>query len=134
MLKNGGWQIFLVGVLCGAIFMAIAGAGWVWWKPADPSWDDLTNVPTAKRSSEDENLYDACLASGRNTVACDALMRMVDRGRIADAAIKTEIAKMLAAGANQCDVIKWAYERTFNGSKLSDALGIPLTELYATKC
>jgi hypothetical protein len=27
------WAIFLAGVLCGTIFMAVVGTASVWWKP-----------------------------------------------------------------------------------------------------
>jgi hypothetical protein len=68
MSRNGGWRVFLAGVLCGIIFMAVVGAASVWWKP--------------QRSAEDDAIYDRCLiGKSGSTVACDALMRELDRAR-----------------------------------------------------
>ncbi len=72
MFRNGGWRIFLAGVLCGITFMAVVGAASVWWKPRP------------ERSAKDDAIYDMCLAGqDGNTVACDALMRVLDRQKAA---------------------------------------------------
>jgi hypothetical protein len=62
-------------------------------------------------------------------VACDAMMRLVERSRIASAAMKQQAAKMLAAGFSKREVVKWASEQGFVGSDLSDAVGISLRDL-----
>jgi hypothetical protein len=79
MFGNGTWRIFLAGVLCGAIFTAVGGAAWVRWKPRPEGPTDWPGM--LARSDEDDALYDACLSSGRGTVACDALMRMNARNK-----------------------------------------------------
>jgi hypothetical protein len=68
MSRNGGWRVFLAGVLCGIIFMTVVGAASVWWKSRP------------ERSAKDDAIYDMCLiGKSGNTVACDALMRTLDR-------------------------------------------------------
>ena len=122
MFRTGNWRSFLAGALCGTILTAVVGAAVVWWKPRP------------QRSAADDNLYDMCLAQNAgNTVACDAMMRVFDRERTREAAIRQEIANMLAAGVSKGDVVKWAYERRFNGAKLSDALGISESDLLHEK-
>jgi hypothetical protein len=89
MFRNGGWRLFLAGALCGIIFMAVVGAASIWWKPR------------SERSAEDNAIYDNCLMErSGNTVACDAMMRLLDRERAAEnaTAMKEEAAKLLAAG------------------------------------
>ena len=73
MFRNGGWRLFLAGALCGMIFMAVVGAASIWWKPRP------------QRSAEDNAIYDNCLMErSGNTVACDAMMRLLDRERAAE--------------------------------------------------
>ena len=66
-----------------------------------------------------------------NTVACDALIRVLERQRAAETAMKKEAAKMLPAGVSKRDVVQWAMDRGFVGSQLSDAVGISLKDLQA---
>jgi hypothetical protein len=117
MFRNGTWRGFLAGVLCGALLIGVGVGAFVWWKSYDA------------RSAEDEVTYDACLMKRGNTVACDALMRELDRERTAETAIKKEAAKMLASGVSKLDVVLWARGRGVFESQLSDALGISQKEL-----
>ena len=88
--------------------------------------------PRLERAAEDDAIYDKCLmAQNGNTVACDAMMRVLDRERTAETAMKNEAAKMLAAGVSKRDVVKWAIDRGFVGSQLSDAVGISLRDLQS---
>jgi hypothetical protein len=124
MFRNGGWRLFLAGALCGVIFMAVVGAASIWWKPRP------------QRSGEDNTIYDNCLMErSGNTVACDAMMRPLDRERAAEnvTAMKEEAAKLLAAGFSKREVVQWEMKRGFVGSQLSDAMGISLQDLQAGK-
>ncbi len=129
------WRSFLAGALCGAIVMAAGAGTWVWWR-SSLEVDDWIPV----RSVQDAATYDMCLASGKTTVACDALMRLLAREVAAqaaneeaaikgvEAAVKQEVEKMLRAGATKCDVVKWARD-TGVYPQVSAALGIPVKEL-----
>jgi hypothetical protein len=122
MLRNDGWRVFLAGSLSGIILMGAVGAAWVWW----------TSGP--ERSPEDAAIYDKCLmALSGNTVACDATMRALDRERTAESIMKREAVKLLAAGFSKREVVKWAMDKGFVGSQLSDAVGISLQDLQAGK-
>ena len=77
------WRDFLVGALCGAIVMAAGAGTWVWWR-STLEVDDWTPV----RSAEDAATYDMCLASGKTTIACDAVMRLLARDAAAEADMK----------------------------------------------
>ena len=129
MFRNGGWRTFLAGALCGIIFIAIVELAW--WKLRP------------ERSAEDAAIYDKCLmAESGNTVACDAMVRVIDRERaalpeierrqrVAEEALNKDAAKLLAAGFSKREVVQWAIERGFVGSQLSDAVGISLEDLQA---
>ena len=118
MFGKGTWRVFLAGALCGTVVTASVGAAYVWWKPHP------------QRTAEDDVIYDRCLmAQGGNTVACDAMMRLIDRERISAAAMKQQAAKLLAAGFSKREVVKWAMDQGFVGSDLSDAVGISLRDL-----
>ena len=72
MFSRATWQVFLAGALSGAVLTAGTGALFVWWKPAP------------QRTAEEEVLYDRCLLAQRgNTVACDALLRVIEHEMIA---------------------------------------------------
>ena len=102
--------------------MATAWAGSAWWKSH------------GERSPEDAVAYDHCLAANDgNTVACDAFLRMVERGRAKGVFLKTEGAKLLAAGFRKREVVQWASEMGSVSSQLSDAAGISLRELQTDK-
>lgn len=61
---------FVVGLLCGVLLTAVGGGAIIWWK----------SYPA--RSDDDQAIYDGCLVrQSGNTVACDAMMRMIDRER-----------------------------------------------------
>jgi hypothetical protein len=64
---------FAVGMLCGGIIIAVAWGASVWWNT---------------RSEQDAALYDACLANGGSTVACDAFMRTFKRAKAKDDALE----------------------------------------------
>jgi hypothetical protein len=87
MLKTGAWRVFLAGALCGTVLTAVVGAEWVWWKPRTNVFDQFDDEHgpwedyAKQRSAEDQDTYDLCLAKGRGTVACDALMRIIARER-----------------------------------------------------
>jgi hypothetical protein len=70
-----------------------------------------------------------------NTVACDAMMRLVERERTAEAAMKMKAlaATLLAAGFSKREVVEWAMDKGFVGSQLSDAVGISLQDLQTGK-
>jgi predicted aconitase with swiveling domain len=75
-------------------------------------------------------MFDACLvAKNGDTVACDAMMRLIERERAHTAAVKKEAAKMLAAGASKRDVVKWVEDNGLVGEDISDAVGISLHDL-----
>jgi hypothetical protein len=74
MFGDGISRGFLAGVFCGALVGLGVGA-FLWWKPH----------PT--RSVEDGAIYDRCLVQkAGNTVACDALMRLLAREKAAQTA------------------------------------------------
>ncbi|WP_369725162.1 hypothetical protein AB8Z38_11595 [Bradyrhizobium sp. LLZ17] len=113
---------FIAGFVCGGALVAIICGGSIWWK-ASP-----------ERSANDAAIYDSCLASKQgNTVACDAMMRMLDRERTQTAALIKEGARMLAAGVSKRDVVNWAIKQGAVGSQISDAAGITLRELQSDK-
>jgi hypothetical protein len=112
------WRVFLAGALRGIALMASVWAGFAWWKPH------------YQRTAEDDLIYDHCLATeGGNTVACDAMMRLIIREKITAAAMKQKAAELLAAGFSKREVVKWASDQGFVGSDLSDAVGISLRDL-----
>jgi hypothetical protein len=112
---------FLAGLLCGGTLIATVWAGSVWWK-----------FPAA-RSHEDAAIYDECLvAQAGNVVACDALMRMVDRVNL-EKMLKEKGAQLLAAGFSKREVVDWAKEQGGVGRQLSDAVGMFLRELQEGK-
>jgi hypothetical protein len=118
MFRNGGWRLFLAGVLTGMILMAM-GTTLEGWKP---------------RSEEDAAMYDGCLAEkDGNKIACDAILRMIERERIAEAAMLKEAEVLLAAGFSKREVVKWAADKGFVGSQLSKSVGITLQELQSGK-
>ena len=82
---NSAWRSFAVGVLCGTVLTAAVGTAWVRWKSDTDAWgksDPVVDDWIPVQSIRDANLYDACLVQkAGNTVACDALMRMVKRER-----------------------------------------------------
>jgi hypothetical protein len=120
---NGAWRLFAVGVLCGTVLTAVVGGAFIWWK----SDADGASV----RSSQD---YDACLVEKYgNKVACDALMRMLNRERVAERAMKEKAATLLAAGFSKREVVEWARKQGFVSSQLSDAVGISLEDLQGNK-
>ena len=129
-MENARWRVFIVGVVFGALLTAAVGAASLWWKK-DTDWSDVSSLEQPQLSAQDTNIYDMCLVQNAgNKVTCDALMRLIDRERRADAYTENEIKKMLAAGASQCDVVKWALDKNFNGTKLQDALGISAKQLH----
>ncbi len=122
MFGAANWRVFLVGALCGTILTAGAAGSFVWWKPHQ------------KRSDKDEAIYDSCLASqGGNSVACDALMRVLERERVVETAMRKEAAKLLAAGFSKREVVDWTIKNGFVGRQLSDAVGISLEDLRQNK-
>jgi hypothetical protein len=128
MFKNRMWRVFLAGVFCGIIFTLAVGAASLWWKTSYGSPDERG----AARSAENDVNYDMCLAAGNTNVACDALIRMLRRFDAAETAMQEEVTKMLATGANKCDVANWGYKHGFVGSQMSKAIGVSMEELY--KC
>jgi hypothetical protein len=115
------------GLLAGAfsviVVIGIAVLVWFW----------SNSMPA--RSAEDQAIYDNCLLSRNgNTVACDALMRVIARERTAEATMLQQAAKLRAAGFSGCEIERWAANAGFVGSQLSEASGIPLNELQAGKC
>ena len=121
MFRNGTWRVFLAGALCGTIFMAVAWAASVWWKPRP------------ERSAGDDAIYDMCLADSGNTVACDAMMRTLDRLRTKEAALKEEAARLLAAGFSKREVVEWGLKRGFVATQMIDAVGISMKEFKEDK-
>ena len=122
MFRNGRWQLFVAGALCGIVVMAAVWVGWTWWKSGP------------ERSAQDSAIYDHCLLDQHgNTVACDAMMRLIEREKTAEAAMKAQAATLLAAGFSKREVVKWAMDKGFVGSQLSDAVGISLQDLQAGK-
>lgn len=133
MIRNGSLRVFLAGTVSGVVLIAVVGAGLFWWKVSP------------ERSAEDDAICDRCLmAQSGNTVACDAMIRLIHRERAALAAIekrdsaaetalKKEAAQLLAAGFSKREVVQWAMERGFVGSQLSDAVGISLQDLQVGK-
>ena len=116
-------RFFLASALCGAVLTAGTGAVFVWWKSDHP-----------QRTAEDDIIYDRCLLAQRgNTVACDAMLRVIEHERIAEAAMKQQAAKMLAAGSSKREVVEWARKQGFVSSQLSDAVGISLSDLQSGK-
>jgi len=61
------------------------------------------------------------------------MLRVVERERIAVAAMKQQAAKMLAAGASKREVVEWGRKQGFVSSQLSDAVGISLSDLQSGK-
>jgi hypothetical protein len=113
--------VFVPGTLCGIVFMTAVWVGSNWWKFGP------------QRSAEDSAIYDHCLPQHGNIVACDAMMRLIERERTAEAAMKAQAATLLAAGFSKREVVKWAIDKGFVGSQISDAVGISLQDLQAVK-
>jgi hypothetical protein len=114
---------FWVGASSAIVIVAVAGLAWFW----------SHSMPAL--SAEDQAIYDNCLLSRNgNTVACDALMWLLDRERTAETAMLQQAAKLRAAGFSGCEIERWAADAGFVGSQLSEASGIPLNELQAGKC
>jgi hypothetical protein len=114
---------FLVGAFSAIVVVGIGVLAWFW----------SHSMPA--RSAEDQAIYDNCLLSRNgNTVACDALMRLMARERTAEVAMLQQAAKLRAAGFSGCEIERWAADAGFVGSQLSEASGIPLNELQAGKC
>ena len=118
------WQGFLVGMVCGAVLMAVAGGVWIRWG-ARNDWHPSMG------SAEDKMKYDQCLVA-HNKVVCDSYMRLLSRYKAAEMAMQEQAATMLAAGVSKCDVVKWGYKMGFVGSQMSKAVDIPLQDL--SKC
>jgi hypothetical protein len=111
---------FLAGMLCGVIVTTVAGTAWLQWKP--------------QRSADDTAIYDICLMNrAGNTVVCDAEMRTIDRERIAEAEMKKRVATLLAAGFSKREVVEWALKSGFNGTQVSEAVGISWKDLIDNK-
>ena len=107
----------------GIVVVGLTVLGWFW----------SHSMPA--RSPEDQAIYDDCLLShDGNTVACDALMRLIARERTAEASLLQAATKLRAAGFSGCEIERWAAKAGFVGSQLSEASGIPLDELQAGKC
>jgi hypothetical protein len=122
----------MVGALCGAVFMALAGTAWLRWKPVHQVSGSLDVSNTDPVSAEDENIYDACLITRNgNKVACDAFMRMVRRYR-RGRDMKELAQAALTAGFSKCEIVKWGYANGFVGSQMSEAVGMSMNDL--SKC
>ena len=123
------WAIFLVGALCGAILTTTIGIVW---------------KSHSTRSAEDDNSYDNCLVQMQgNTVACDAMMRLLERGRErerlerqkwwATATLKQRAEYLLAAGFSKREVVEYLKPQGFGDSDVSDAVGISLQDYQQGK-
>ena len=121
------WRVFLPGVLCGAILMAVSVAAWVVYK-------------SKSILSPEQAAYDDCLKSGRTIRDCAATLRTqvwhgFDRRQGEKAmeafekAIKEEVEKRLSSGASKREVVQWAKQNAFVGKALSDAVGISLKNI-----
>jgi hypothetical protein len=87
MFGNGRWRLFVAGALCGVAVIAAVWVRWTWWKSGP------------ERSAEGSAIYDHCLMEQHgNTVACDAMMRLIERERTAEAAMKARSATMYETG------------------------------------
>jgi hypothetical protein len=81
-------RVFLAGVLCGTIFMAVVGAVSVWWKPRPAQllsthvgiepWQLYAAPKRRPTANKNDALYDMCLAAGNTVVACNAFMRLLN--------------------------------------------------------
>jgi hypothetical protein len=121
MLRGRETSVFIMGALCGAALAVASGLALIWWRH-----------PT--RSVEDNAIYDQCLSSRNgNTVACDAMMRLLEQERLASAALKYRAAQLLAAGFTKREVVKWALKEGFKGSDVADVVGISLEDLQQGK-
>jgi hypothetical protein len=121
------WVIFLVGALCGAILTTTIGVVW---------------KSHSTRSEEDNIFYDTCLMQQHgNTVACDAMMRLLERERLerqraaadpkqkaARADLKQKAEIYLAAGFSKREVVEHLKAQGFGDSDVADAVGISLQD------
>jgi hypothetical protein len=123
------WAIFLVGALCGAILATTIGVVW---------------KSHSTRSAEDNASYDYCLVQMQgNTVACDAMMRLLERGREreglqrqkwwATATLKQKAEQYLAAGFSKREIVDHLKAQGFGDSDVSDAVGISLQDYQQGK-
>src|SRR5436190_11174666 len=89
------WRVFLPGVLCGAILMAVSGAVWVVYK-------------SKSILSPEQAAYDDCLKSGRTVRDCAATLLLRTQVRRQDEkfekAIKEVVEKRLSSGASKREV------------------------------
>ena len=118
MLHIAQKRSFMAGTAFGiAIAAMIATAFYLW---------------PAHRTQNDAAIYDSCLVQKEgNTVACDAMMRVLARHRNKVAEMDKEAARMLASGSSKRDVVAWAEQNGLVGSEISDAVGISLKDLQS---
>jgi hypothetical protein len=84
MFRDGGWRLCGVGAPCGVICTVAVWVVSIWW------------TPHPERSTQDSAIYDNCLLEQRgNTVACDAMMRLIVRERASEVALKEEATNCL---------------------------------------
>ena len=73
-----------MGAPCGVICTVAVWVVSIWW------------TPHPERSTQDSAIYDNCLLEQRgNTVACDAMMRLIVRERASEVALKEEATNCL---------------------------------------
>jgi hypothetical protein len=65
-MLSGKWQVFLAGMLCGAVLTVAVAATLLGW--GDP-----------QRSAREDAMRDNCLSGGKTAVTCDAILRVFKR-------------------------------------------------------
>jgi hypothetical protein len=114
--------MFIVGALCGAILTTTIGIVW---------------KSHSTRSAEDNIFYDNCLVQLQgNTVACDAMMRLLERERAATdpkqkaavADLKRDVERYLAAGFSKREVAEYLKAKGFSDSDVANAVDISLKD------
>jgi hypothetical protein len=116
------WRGLVAGALCVAVVVGGVAASLHWWE-------------LSSRRSVDERepfrTFVECPVG--NPAACDAAIREFERERERHAAVKAEVAKMLAAGSTKREAVNYAMKHGLFGYEAAEAVGISPEDLRDDK-
>ena len=112
------WLKNLIGAgLVGTVWAATA-----WWTSAPP------------RTPHHQIVYDMCLVQhAGNTVACDALTRLLAVQEAKDGLTKDQALEMKLNGSSPREIVEWVTAQGLVGADVAGAAGISLKDLQAGK-